>query len=100
MKDLWELEREIIFEEANGHKLRCLLLKKKFRIMISGGIKMKERFKSPVVWCQIVLLVAEALKLMGVYEVPVELVSWIQDGITIGFNIFAGLNNPLTRDKF
>lgn len=59
-----------------------------------------ERLKSPVVWCQIVLLIAEALKLMGVYEVPNDVLNWIQDGITLGFQIFAGLNNPTDRENF
>jgi uncharacterized membrane protein len=59
-----------------------------------------ERLKSPVVWCQIVLLIAEALKLMGVYEVPNDVLNWIQDGITLGFQIFAGLNDPTSRDHF
>ena len=59
-----------------------------------------ERLKSPVVWCQIVLLIAEALKLMGVYEVPNDVLNWLQDGITLGFQIFAGLNNPTDRENF
>jgi len=37
MKKEYELEREIIFAEANGYKLRHLLLKIKFRIMKLGG---------------------------------------------------------------
>lgn len=59
-----------------------------------------ERFKSPVVWCQLVVLIAEILKLIGVYEMPTETISTIQDIITIAFQVFAGLNNPTDKDNF
>lgn len=59
-----------------------------------------ERFKSPVVWCQLVVLIAEILKLIGVYEMPSETLNAIQDIITVAFNIFAGLNNPTDKDNF
>ena len=59
-----------------------------------------ERFKSPVVWCQLVVLIAEILKLIGVYEMPTETISTIQDIITIAFQVFAGVNNPADRENF
>lgn len=59
-----------------------------------------ERLKSPVFWTQLVLLIAEILKLCGVYEMPNEMIGQIQDIITIGFQIFAGLNNPTDRLNF
>ena len=62
--------------------------------------KVLERFKSPVVWCQLVVLIAEILKLIGVYEIPSEALSTIQDIITIAFQVFAGINNPTDRDNF
>lgn len=62
--------------------------------------KVLERFKSPVVCCQLVVLIAEVLKLMGVYEMPSETISTIQDIITIAFQVFAGINNPTDRNNF
>lgn len=59
-----------------------------------------ERFKSPVFWTQLVLLIVEILKLCGIYDVPSDVLSSIQDVITIGFQIFAGLNNPTDRENF
>jgi len=59
-----------------------------------------KRFKSPVVWCQLVSLIAEILKLIGVYEMPSETLSTIQDIITIAFQVFAGINNPTDRENF
>ena len=61
---------------------------------------MKERLKSPVFWTQLVLLIAEAIKLCGGYEISNELLNNIQDFITLGFQIFAGLNNPTDRKNF
>lgn len=66
----------------------------------SKGGNMKERFKSPVFWTQLVLLVAEVIKLCGVYEVSNEILNTIQDIITLGFQVFAGLNNPTDRNNF
>lgn len=63
-------------------------------------MKLKERLKSPVFWGQLVLLIAEALKLFGVYEVPNDVLNNTQDAITLLFNIFAGLNNPIDRKHF
>lgn len=60
----------------------------------------KERLTSPVFWTQLVLLIAEILKLLGVYDMPNEVLSGIQDIITIGFQVFAGLNNPTDRANF
>lgn len=62
--------------------------------------KVLERFKSPIVWCQLVVLIAEILKLIGVYEMPSETLSMIQDIITILFQVFAGINNPTDRENF
>ena len=59
-----------------------------------------KRFKSPVVWCQLVVLIAEILKLIGVYEVSNEALSSLQDIITIAFQVFAGVNNPTDRKNF
>lgn len=61
---------------------------------------MIERLKSPVFWTQLVLLIAEILKLIGVYEVPNDVLSTIQDIITLGFQVFSGLNNPTDRENF
>jgi uncharacterized membrane protein len=62
--------------------------------------KVLARFKSPVVWCQLVVLIAEILKLIGVYEISNEVLSSIQDIITIAFQVFAGVNNPADRENF
>lgn len=62
--------------------------------------RMKERLKSPVFWTQFVLLVAEVLKLFGVYEVSNEVLNSTQDVITLLFQIFSGLNNPTSRKDF
>lgn len=62
--------------------------------------KVLERFKSPVVWCELVILIAEILKLIGVYEMPSETLSSIQDVITILFQVFASINNPTDRENF
>ena len=56
--------------------------------------KVLERFKSPVVWCQLITLIAEILKLIGVYDIPNETISIIQDIITGAFQVFAAINNP------
>jgi uncharacterized membrane protein len=61
---------------------------------------MIERLKSPVFWTQLVLLIAEVLKLLGVYEIPNDIISNIQDIITLLFQVFAGLNNPTDRKNF
>ena len=60
----------------------------------------KERLTSPVFWTQLVLLIAEILKLLGVYDVPNDILSGIQDIITIAFQLFSGLNNPTSRENF
>lgn len=61
---------------------------------------MLERLKSPVFWTELVLLIASALKLFGVYEMPNDMINNIQDLITIAFSVFATLNNPTDRDNF
>lgn len=76
-------ERERIYKKYNG-----------------GGDGMLERLKSPVFWTQLVLLIAEVLKLCGVYEISNEIMNSIQDIITLGFQVFAGLNNPTDRKNF
>lgn len=100
MKEEIELEREIIYAEENKQKLRYLILLTKRFIIRLGGNSMKERLKSPVVWCQVVLLIAEALKLFGVYEIPNDILNYMQEIITWGFQVFAGLNNPTDRLHF
>ena len=62
--------------------------------------KVPARLKSPVFWTQFALLIAEALKLFGIYEMPSETISTIQDIITLIFQVFAGLNNPTDRENF
>lgn len=61
---------------------------------------MKEKLKSPVFWGALVVLIAQALKLFGVYEVSNETLSYAQDIITILFQVFAALNNPDSRKTF
>ena len=61
---------------------------------------MLERLKSPVFWTQLVLLIAEVLKLFGVYEISNDVLNGTQDVITLAFQVFSGLNNPTTRDNF
>lgn len=63
-------------------------------------MKIVERLKSPVFWTQFVLLIAETLKLFGVYEIPNDVLNTIQDVITLVFQVFAGLNNPIDRNNF
>jgi uncharacterized membrane protein len=63
-------------------------------------MKIVERLKSPVFWTQFVLLIAETLKLFGVYEIPNDVLNTIQDIITLLFQVFAGLNNPTDRNNF
>lgn len=61
---------------------------------------MKERLKSPVFWTQLVLLIAEVVKLFGGYEISNDILNTAQDVITLGFQVFAGLNNPTDRSNF
>ena len=61
---------------------------------------MLERLKSPVFWTGFVLLIADALKLFGLYNMPSETISTIQDIITLIFQVFTGLNNPTDRKNF
>ena len=63
-------------------------------------MKIVERLKSPVFWTGFVLLIADALKLFGLYDMPSETISTIQDIITLIFQVFTGLNNPTTRKHF
>lgn len=81
----YEKEREKIYNKYNKYN--------------KGGF-MKERLKSPVFWTQFVLLIAEALKLLGVYDMPNDTLNGIQDIITLAFQVFGGLNNPTDRKNF
>lgn len=63
-------------------------------------MKMKERLMSKVFWMELVLIVAQVLKLFGIYEMPSEMISTVQDIITIIFTIFATLNDPTNKAKF
>lgn len=63
-------------------------------------MKLKERLTSKVFWAELVILIAQALKLFGIYEVSNELLSTIQDIITVIFTIFATLNNPSDKQNF
>lgn len=63
-------------------------------------MKFKERLTSKVFWIELVLIIAQVGKLTGLYDMPSDLVSQIQDAITIGFTIFATLNNPTETKKF
>lgn len=63
-------------------------------------MKMKERLMSKVFWMELVLIVAQVLKLFGIYEMPTEMISTIQDIITIIFTIFATLNDPTNKTGF
>lgn len=63
-------------------------------------MKWKERLTSKVFWAELVVLIAQALKLFGIYEVPNDLLNSIQDLITVAFTVFATLNNPTTKTEF
>ena len=63
-------------------------------------MKLKERLTSKVFWAELVILIAQALKLFGIYEVSNELLSTIQDIITVIFTVFATLNNPSDKQNF
>lgn len=63
-------------------------------------LKLKERLTSKVFWAELVILIAQALKLFGIYEVSNELLSTIQDIITVIFTVFATLNNPTDKENF
>lgn len=78
------------------------LIKERIKIYkkYNKGGCMKERLKSPVFWTQLVLLIAETLKLFGVYEVSNDVINSTQDVITLLFQVFAGLNNPTDRKNF
>ena len=61
---------------------------------------MKERLKSPVFWTELVLLIAAALRLFGVYDMSNSMIDTIQAIITGLFSVFATLNNPTDRKNF
>lgn len=63
-------------------------------------MKLKERLTSKVFWAELVIIIAQALKLFGIYDVSNELLSTIQDIITVIFTVFATLNNPTTKESF
>lgn len=63
-------------------------------------MKFKERLTSKVFWIELVLIIAQVGKLTGLYEIDNNLLSSIQDLITVLFTIFSALNNPTTKEKF
>lgn len=62
--------------------------------------KLKAKIKSPIFWTEAILIIAQVLKLLGVYEVSSEELNLAQDIITGIFSLFATLNNPDTREEF
>lgn len=62
--------------------------------------KILTKLKSKVFWIELVLLIAYSLRLFGIYDMPNETITTIQDLITAIFTIFATMNNPDTRDEF
>lgn len=62
--------------------------------------KIINKLKSPVVWTEMVLIIAMILRLIGVYDMPNEVLTAIQDIITTLFTAFASLNNPDERKSF
>ena len=62
--------------------------------------KILNKLKSKVFWIELVLLIAYILRLFGIYDMPNEMISTIQDIITGIFTIFATMNNPDTREEF
>ena len=62
--------------------------------------KILNKLKSKVFWIELVLLIAYTLRLFGIYDMPNEMISTIQDIITGIFTIFATMNNPDTREEF
>lgn len=59
-----------------------------------------KRMKSKIFWIELVLLVAQVGKLTGLYSIDNEMLSALQDLITILFTIFATLNDPTQTKKF
>ena len=59
-----------------------------------------KRMKSPVFWTEMVLIAAMFLRLIGVYDIPNEELTTIQDLITMLFTVFASLNNPADKYNF
>jgi len=62
--------------------------------------KILTKLKSKVFWIELVLLIAYSLRLFGIYDMPNETITTIQDLITAIFTIFATMNNPDTREEF
>ena len=64
----------------------------------------QSRWKSPVVYVQIVTIIISALQLTGVFESIGLDAGEVQDFIVLiitgGFNVFAGLNNPTNSKGF
>lgn len=47
-----------------------------------------------------VLIIAMFLRTLGVYDMPNDILTTIQDIITTAFTIFASLNNPADKNNF
>lgn len=62
--------------------------------------KILTKLKSKVFWIELVLLIAYILRLFGIYDMPNDTITLIQDIITAIFTIFATMNNPDTREEF
>lgn len=62
--------------------------------------KLKTKMKSKVFWTELVLLIAYALRLFEVYDMPNDVLTNIQDIITALFTLFATMNNPDNRKEF
>lgn len=59
-----------------------------------------KRMKSPIFWTEMVLIIAMFLRTLGVYDMPSDVLTTIQDIITTAFTIFASLNNPTDKNNF
>lgn len=59
-----------------------------------------KRAKSPVFWTEMVLIIAMFLRTLGIYDMPSDILTTIQDIITTAFTIFASLNNPADKNNF
>jgi len=59
---------------------------------------MLQRLKSPVIWIQIIsIIIGVLVYFLPQFEQPIKIVS---TAIVSIINVFAGLNNPTSNDKF